>query len=371
MKILHINSEYATNALHKNLVNSLSNYSISQLVYAPIKKKTNEGKNELRSNGIICLYSKKLMFFHRFLYSFKMSFLLKDIVNKVDLTKVNLVHAYKLYSDGGVAYKLYSRYRIPYIVTIRNSDINVFLKYMVHLKPYAKKILLSAQNIVFVSPAYTGIIKKEFADIYTIICDKFIVIPNGIDSFWQKNLSISQKVISYPIRLLFVGRFDKNKNIESIIKTAKALEGNYILRIVGGGGNNEQKIKKIAFNNPNSIELYPKVKKEELLKHYQQSHIFVMPSFYETFGLVYIEAMTQGLPVVYSKGQGIDGYFEEGSIGYSVNPTKYESILQAINKITDRYHAISKNCIKSASDFKWSEIASTYLILYKNIIQRN
>lgn len=364
MKILHINSEYATNSLHKNLVNSLSNYSISQLVYAPIKKKSNEGKNESKNKGIICLYSKKLMFYHRFLYSSKMAFLLKDIINKIDLTKIDFVHAYKLYSDGGVAYKLYSRYRIPYIVTIRNSDINVFLKYMVHLKPYAKKILLSAQNIVFVSPAYTGIIKKEFSDIYPIICDKFIVIPNGIDSFWHENLSISHKVISYPIRLLFVGRFDKNKNIEAIIKTVKSLGNDYILRIVGGQGNNKHKIKSIALKNSDIIELFPKATKEELLKHYQESHILVMPSFFETFGLVYIEAMSQGLPVIYSNKQGIDGFYNEGFVGYSVNPHKFESIIQAVKEIEKHYPQISQNCKVTAPTFTWSNIAEKFIKLY-------
>ncbi|HGK7332802.1 TPA: glycosyltransferase [Streptococcus suis] len=44
-----------------------------------------------------------------------------------------------------------------------------------------------------------------------------------------------------------------------------------------------------------------------------------MPSFHESFGLVYAEAMSQGMPVIYTRGQGFDGQFEEGVVGFSVD----------------------------------------------------
>jgi len=367
--ILHINSEYTNNALYKSLIENISiSTKVPQVIYAPIKKDNEIGINSIAITNSENLYSKKLKSYHRFLYFNKMNYLVNDLVSKTNIFNIKFSHAYKLYSDGGVAYILQKKYAIPYLVTIRNSDINVFLKYMVHLKSFAREILLKANGIVFISPSYIDTIKRNFPDIFSKIQNKIIVIPNGVDNFWHENTSKQNRKLSHPIRILYAGRFDKNKNIENLIKTSQALGNNYILRIVGGGGDNEQKIKKIASKNPNGVELYPKANKEELIKHYQDSHIFVMPSFYETFGLVYIEAMTQGLPVVYSKGQGIDGYFEEGYIGYSVNPKRHETILQATRKITDRYNEISNNCIKSASDFKWSRIASIYISLYKNNI---
>ena len=370
--ILHVNSEYTNNVLYKSLIESISIIGDNQhIIYAPIKRDNEFGINSIAIKNVENIYSQKLKLYHKIHYFNKMNYLANDLINKIDIFNIKLSHAYKLFSDGGIAYILHKKYAIPYLVTIRNSDINIFLKYMIHLKPFVKKILLNAKGIVFISPPYIDEIRRKFPDIFSKIQNKIIVVPNGIDNFWHENTSRQIKKLSYPIRILYAGRFDKNKNIENLIKTAQALGENYILRIVGGGGDNEQKIKKIASNNPNSIELYPKVNKEELLKHYRESHIFVMPSFFETFGLVYIEAMTQGLPVVYSKGQGIDGYFEEGYVGYSVNPKRHETILQATRKITDRYNEISNNCIKSSSDFKWTKIALTYLSMYENIIQRN
>ena len=47
--------------------------------------------------------------------------------------------------------------------------------------------------------------------------------------------------------------------------------------------------------------------------------VFAMPSIFETFGLVYLEALSQNLPVVYTKGQGIDGMFDN-TVGIGVDP---------------------------------------------------
>lgn len=51
--------------------------------------------------------------------------------------------------------------------------------------------------------------------------------------------------------------------------------------------------------------------KKQLREAFSISDIFVMPSKPETFGLVYVEALSQGLPILYAKGEGFDGYFDE------------------------------------------------------------
>ena len=93
-----------------------------------------------------------------------------------------------------------------------------------------------------------------------------------------------------------------------------------------------------------------------------------MPSFTETFGLVYAEAMSQGLPVVYTRGQGFDGQFEEGFAGYSVNSNSPEEIADVIEKIIADYSTISANCISGALQFNWKEIAEKYYEIYECIL---
>ena len=90
-----------------------------------------------------------------------------------------------------------------------------------------------------------------------------------------------------------------------------------------------------------------------------------MPSIRESFGRVYAEAMTQGLPVIFTRGQGFDGLFEDGAVGYAVNPLDYEEIADAIEKISNRYEEMSKNCVEKCKLFDWTAIAKKLEGMYR------
>lgn len=107
---------------------------------------------------------------------------------------------------------------------------------------------------------------------------------------------------------------------------------------------------------------------EELINYYRKADIFVMPSLTETFGLVYAEALSQGLPVIYTYGQGFDGQFEEGDVGYAVNPHDYNDICEKIISVLENYDAISKRCTTNSVKFDWGIIVKDYINLYKSII---
>jgi len=105
----------------------------------------------------------------------------------------------------------------------------------------------------------------------------------------------------------------------------------------------------------------PFMEKEHLIKEYEKADIFVMPSVNETFGLVYAEAMTQGLPVIYSQGEGFDGQFLEGEVGFHVNCRDAVDVCDKIIMILNNYDNISKKCIEKATVFNWHDILRSYL----------
>ena len=113
------------------------------------------------------------------------------------------------------------------------------------------------------------------------------------------------------------------------------------------------------------------MKKEELINYYRQSDIFVMPSITETFGLTYAEALSQSTPIIYSKNQGFDGYYEDGIIGYSVNSKNVKEIAEAIIKIVNNYDFISSNCTINIDVFNWETIVKIYLKIYTQIMNKN
>lgn len=91
-----------------------------------------------------------------------------------------------------------------------------------------------------------------------------------------------------------------------------------------------------------------------------------MPSHHETFSLVHAEAMSQGLPVIYSRGQGFDGQFEDGVVGFSVQYDSPEEIAEKVIDIINNYEAISQNCVEKADKFDWDKIAGKYIEIYKS-----
>ena len=91
-----------------------------------------------------------------------------------------------------------------------------------------------------------------------------------------------------------------------------------------------------------------------------------MPSKSETFGLVYIEALSQGLKVLWSRGEAIDGMFTE-HIGEHVIPLNNYDITNALDKMMrhpENYESLSANTFEK---FRWSSIAQQYLSIYSQL----
>ncbi len=303
-----------------------------------------------------------------------MSKILNDIKNKVDFKNIDLVHADFLFSMGGVARKIMKERGINYIVNVQNVDLNIFFKYMFFLRKTGLDIMQGAKKIIFVSPAYKEFVINKYIpnQLKECINQKSIIIPFGINPYWLQNKFNKPKLkIIKKINLIYIGEFTKNKNVHISIKVARRLkelgfEVKFV--IVGGNGEYEYKIRNLAKKNKDIIDIYERIEeRKKLMNMYRKSDIFIMPSRYESFGLVYGEAMSQGVPVIYTKGQGIDGYFMDGKVGYSVNPKDINDIVEKIEMIIYDYNRISKNCYNLVEKFSWDDIAEKYNNIYKSI----
>jgi glycosyltransferase involved in cell wall biosynthesis len=93
-----------------------------------------------------------------------------------------------------------------------------------------------------------------------------------------------------------------------------------------------------------------------------------MPSFHETFGLTYIEALSQGLPVVHSRGQGVDGFFSAGTVASAVDPSVPRAIADGIREVVARLPSVRRVCRYEARRFAWQHIGNTYRDVYRSIL---
>ncbi len=359
IKICHINSYYCSSKLYGLLVNALKKLGVESQVYCYLNEKS--AINVEKEDFLHLRYPYS--YYERFIFKIKHDKTYKDFKEYFKETNnVNFFHAHSLFSNGYIAYKASKEYNIPYIVAVRNTDINVFFKYMFMLRPMARKILNGASKIIFISEPYKEFCIDKYIKNKDEIKSKSIVIPNGINSIFLNNSKIKQRKDDC-INLIYVGEISKNKNLVTTIKSCKILMQNgYKVKFVVIGKIKDQDIKLQL--DESFIEYHEAMDQTKLLDFYSGSDIFVMPSQYETFGLVYAEAMTQGLPVIYTRNQGFDKQFKEGEVGFSVVYDNAEEISDKILKIYDNYDQISENCCKLSKKFDWDSIAKEYLNIY-------
>lgn len=372
--IFHITNDYSGSTVYKNLIGELDKLSVPQIVYNPIRKKNSIGKNEIELDTI----NSRILYSHilnkttdRIFYRKKIKKIVKDIEEKINLTQIKLIHAHTWYSDGGVAYLLSKKYNIPYIVTIRNSDLNVFQKYLFHERAFGRKILERAKSVILIAAFY----KQRVLDLESLekikssLQKKLQIIPNGVDPFWLSNfLEKKSKNTNVIFNLLYIGKFNRGKNVLALQKAISEInkkEKRVHLHLIGGGGNVHTEVLKQVNHYKEIMTYHGKIFDLVKLKQYfGNADFFVMPSKQETFGLVYVEAMLQGLPILYTAKEGIDGLYQE-KIGEKVSKQAGASeIKQAILKLIDNDVEYEIPTQKLLENHNWENIALIYQKLY-------
>ncbi|MFF2753499.1 glycosyltransferase family 4 protein [Psychrobacillus sp. NPDC058041] len=368
MRILHLSNDYFNSTIYRNLHQKLLLKSIDSHMFIPSKHSEKDKPKEKNVYQVKCYKQKD-----RYFYFLKQRKIFNNLKKNVKKIKPDALHAHFIFSSGYACMKIKKKYAIPYLVAVRNTDVNFFFKRMFHLRRLGIEVMLNSEKIIFLSPTYRDLlinkyIPKKYRD---IIMKKSIVLPNGIDNFWLTNTYLKERVlIKEKTNLLTVGAININKNQLTVAKASQKLinEGyNIEYTIIGKieDKNVYKKLRKYKF-----IKFVGQQSKENLKEYFRSADIFVMPSIKETFGLVYAEAMSQGVPVIYSKMQGFDKQFIDGKVGYSVNSLDEIDIAERILAIVGDYGRISKACVLNSKVFDWEDISKEYINLYNAIKNR-
>jgi glycosyltransferase involved in cell wall biosynthesis len=372
LKVLHLCSDYAKQHVYRELVAHLDVRDVEQFVYVPVRSVGEIGVN--RDDGLrrtTYRFSHVLRLWHRLLFRTKIDAVARDLVAHTDPSRFDLVHAHFLYSDGAVALKLRERFGVPYVVAVRNTDVNVFMRYRPDLARTCWRIVAGAANVVFITPAYLDVmLSRAPLALRAELKRKARIVPNGVAPFWIENAPPERPAArdGDTLKLLYVGDFSRNKNVLTTIRVAARLceERPTTLTLVGGGGDGEREVDALlATGRHPFVERQPRVADRVALANIFRSHdIFVMPSFSETFGVVYLEALSQGLPIVYTRRQGVDGYFATGTIGAAVDPHDVDALRGAVLDLAARLPGARRECVAAVQPFAWPKIAARYAELY-------
>lgn len=283
-----------------------------------------------------------------------------------EANKDTVVHIHFALAYTTEVANLFSRLRKAKIVTHIHTDPKPSSKMGFMLKFFKniwRLVLPFSDVIICPTEDYVNLIPQ----IYGIPKERCRVIPSGIDlnKFLKINNSQKEKVKD----ILFVGRLSKEKNIPTLLQAFKLTQDkhNLTLHIVGEGGERliiEEIIRK---ENIRNVILHGKMYNEELLNLYSTSDIFILPSHYESFGIVNLEAMASGLPIVASDIPGARNLL--GSCGILVKPTAKnfaDAIVRLIGDKNLREELIRRGKVK-VRDYDWNKIVKEVVEIYEKI----
>ncbi len=367
MNILYVSHNYESvqQHLYEDLKKVVTNI---YLAYYPLSNSVSQCHNKstdgvTRFNSIIKV--KGFIFYKLYLQRIS-----QKCIKYYKETPLDIVHGNMLFCDGYICRKIAKKKRIPYCISVRDTDINTrFLWKIPWLKRMGLKNIADAAAIFFLSPSYRDkLLKKVPPEYKEIITSKSYIVPNGIDEFYISNIYNKETLADKnKVRLIFVGKISKRKNLETTVAACEILKSRGIdaeLKVVGTVVDREYE--GLMRNTP-CIEYCGKCEKEQVMEHLRNADIFVMPSHTETFGLVYLEAMTQGLPVIYTRGQGFDGQFKEGTVGFAVSDKSPEEIAEKVIAIMNNYEEMSRNASALSSKYSWGKVANRFVDIYRKI----
>jgi len=370
MNIIHISYDYFNTTVYKNLFKVLDENNVVTCV-VPLDYDEKNNPDIIESQEIIPLFFGKPGPFSVQVRASRFSKLIK---NKMDLSQVQLIHAHFTLNDGLVALKLGKNKGLPYVISVRASCV-IDLKRRIAFHNYITllQVLVNSKAIFFQTK---NVLNELLANIPFSLRKKIIrkhhIVHNGIDDFWHESLfkrdcELDDKEFS----IITASSIEENKNLINVANAISKLNKNgYKIKYsIAGNVKDEQILEKLK--SFNFISFLGELGKHDLRNAYRESDIFIMLSHRETFGLVYAEAMSQGLPIIYTRDQGFDGQFAEGLVGFHSSPNDINEIEQVIIRVSENYKHLSANASNLVSKFKWEHIGKQYNKIYDCLVVKS
>jgi glycosyltransferase involved in cell wall biosynthesis len=272
-----------------------------------------------------------------------------------------------------IIYNLSEKLNKPYIIGCHLGNIKA-LKNKIYRK-LNKKFYIKAAKIAYRS----FYIKKELEKVFNFDNDKLFFIPSGITMEPLDLKLIEKKFDSFrkdKINITIVSRLVKRKHIDKVLLALGKVKGNFICNIIGDGPEYDNLINLVNKNLlKEKVKFWGYQNHEKIKKILEKSHIFILISEWETFGLVYIEAMSQGNVVIGSLNEGIDGIIINDYNGFLINAGSVNELELLLDKIftnlpLEKIKQIAINAREESKKYSNMNIAKNYLCQIKKVLKK-
>lgn len=323
----------------------------------PFEEQLCEGIRILRFNGIKYRRNKRLYNWAKIFWISK-----KSGNNEVLLNHIHVLPELVLTS------RLFSK-KIPNIFHVHSFPGSWQGKRWLFALKYADKII-----------AVSSFIKEKLIEKYPFVEHKVTVLFNGVDTELfnpQRKFDLKRKLGLAQNRFIvfFSGNIWKVKGFETVVKTAKELfhSERDIVFIIAGGFNPEtnqlhRKWKEVSTPNMNFLGA---LNHGDLSRYYASANVTIVPSLWEEpFGMVIIESMSCGTPVIGSRIGGIPELIDDGINGFLINPGSVKELKEKIiwcKEHFKRLKEMGKKARKEALQFDWSIISDKLKTIYLSV----
>ena len=254
-----------------------------------------------------------------------------------------------------------------------------------------KKVLQRADRLIVATEAE----KAQLQWLYKADVRKARVIPPGVDvsRFYPIPVDEAKSFIGVPSNfrmILFVGRIEPLKGVDTLIRAVSCLKfqqaghGPVYLAIIGGepGASPEEMTAEMSRLQDLCDELavgqtvvfLGKRAQDTLPYYYSAADVLVMPSFYESFGMVALEAMACGTPVIASQVGGLAFLVKDGETGFHVPEGDPSILCDKLNLLLGDHDSrlrMGEQAARYAQEYEWKKIAGQVYGVYKEMIETN
>ena len=299
---------------------------------------------------------------------------IKDVVSKIyQKFQFDLIHAHVALPDGYAGMKIAQKYKKPLIVNIHGQDFQQTIFKNNKCKKNIEKTINFSEKTIVVSKKLKRISENNLQ----ISSNKIKVVSNGINrnDINTKTIKNFQEYKGKKV-ILSVSHLVKTKGIDLNLKAISILKQKYqgIIYLIIGEGKEKKKLKKLIdeLNLQNMVKLIGEVSHCKVMECMSFCNIFSLPSWNEGFGVVYLEAMAQGKPVIGCQGEGIEDFVEHGKTGLLVKPKDVDSLVKAMDYLLsnpDEARAIGGRARKLVlENYTWEKNAEKTIEIYNHAL---
>lgn len=241
----------------------------------------------------------------------------------------DLIHAHFGFPDAATSYLLAEEWNVPLCITIQSTDLDKTINKSEKMRDIITHTLKSADQVIVPSPRLKEELKNE-VDVDGCF------IGYGIDLKLVRNDEKLRSDIDFSstLNIVSICRLLPTKGIDYTIHALKKImhiNSNIKFFVIGDGEEKEKLLQLSAhLGLSKKIEFLGALDHAEAMKYLKKADIFLLPSWQETFGLVYAEAMANNVLTIGCQGQGFDGIIEDEVNGLLTIPKDVDSIAEKV-----------------------------------------